>query len=660
MDCFKKHLLIHKRRGETENSRKYKCKNCGKSFIQKGTLQQHNHNVHDDNKDFKCEICGIEFFRICHLSKHKKEVHPYKCDICDKTFTIVNKLKKHYQIVHDRQKDNNCDKSFTTSGILKKLSILEPHKSKECNKCETSFSRLDSLKRHIDIIHNGQKGFRKHQKWRKCGKIEKPLEKPICNICDKAFTNPFSVKNHQRKVHEGNNHKGRKRHKCQICGKEYHFNHKLDEHIRGIHGNESYKCELCNKDFTQACHLKWHKKNSHETRGLQCETCGKTFPTNNSLNFHINHVHKKIKQHQCDDCDTSFAHRGHLLAHVKNIHLKIKDNKCEFCVKSFAKKSYLTLHIKMVHVGTKDVFCDKCDKTFTNNIARNQHINFFHKGNNKCNICNATYESYVGLRYHLNNFHCDICKKAFHKEVNLKLHRKNVHAPEKVIQEKFEKPEIYNSCNKTFIQRLLLKPHIESIKIIHKESKIYNSATTAVNEKIFKCYLCEKNFDKHILKTHEKNCDKTLRQVDENTENLLVNSIVTVIDDQNQKQETDSACNKPLSINKIEISEEKQNHIEKVLLKEQRSENLIQSDANTVSKSIPNISINNDISIDMSKSSDNNKDNQEDSTNSINVWCIRCEMMVNSNHRELCEKFCHQIFRKKTKLANFGVADKII
>ena len=84
-----------------------------------------------------------------------------------------------------------------------------------------------------------------------------------------------------------------------------------------------------------------------------------------------------------------------------------------------------------------------------------------------------------------------------------------------------------------------------------------------------------------------------------------------------------------------------ENHIDKVL---QRNEdfdiNLVEADLNTVSKSIPKKNPNQDISIDMLESSEYNT-YQEGSTNFIDVWCKRCEMMVNPNHRKLCEKFAN-------------------
>ena len=92
-------------------------------------------------------------------------------------------------------------------------------------------------------------------------------------------------------------------------------------------------------------------------------------------------------------------------------------------------------------------------------------------------------------------------------------------------------------------------------------------------------------------------------------------------------------------------SNENENQIEKVLSKEQRSEyfgnNFVQLDANYVSKFMPNTSFGNDFSIDMSKSSNNKQDVQDYSTNSIDEWCIRCEMMANPIHRKLCATFCN-------------------
>ena len=65
------------------------------------------------------------------VEKAKLKIH--QCDECKKTFTVLQNLKIHFDMVHNK---------------------LRPYQCKECSKC---FASKNNAKRHIDFIHKNSK-----------------------------------------------------------------------------------------------------------------------------------------------------------------------------------------------------------------------------------------------------------------------------------------------------------------------------------------------------------------------------------------------------------------------------------------------------------------------------------------------------------------------
>ena len=104
------------------------CAECGKTFLSKSKLNQHN-KWHQDKK---CDECGKVFKKgnfARHLKVHADSV--ITCQICAKTFSRTDSLQTHVIKCHEEN--------------------LEQHK---CDICEKTFANRQYLKQHMDM-HTG-------------------------------------------------------------------------------------------------------------------------------------------------------------------------------------------------------------------------------------------------------------------------------------------------------------------------------------------------------------------------------------------------------------------------------------------------------------------------------------------------------------------------
>lgn len=111
--------------------RPYVCQTCGKGFLYKGNLKDHE-TTHTGKKPHVCQTCGLAFRKKSNLQRHEK-IHtgekPHVCRTCGKAFSQSNTLYQH-------QRTHMGDKPFV------------------CQTCGKRFSQQSSLNRH-KIIHPG-------------------------------------------------------------------------------------------------------------------------------------------------------------------------------------------------------------------------------------------------------------------------------------------------------------------------------------------------------------------------------------------------------------------------------------------------------------------------------------------------------------------------
>ena len=138
-----------------------------------------------------------------------------------------------------------------------------------------------------------------------------------CEYCGKKFTRADSQKRHIKIVHEG-----RKDFKCETCGKEFSEKAHLKQHIRTVHeGHKEYKCETCNSEFAHLGSLKMHIKTVHEgIKDHKCGICGKDFSRKQDVKYHIKIVHERQKDFECEICGKKFGYKNYLKLHSEKIH----------------------------------------------------------------------------------------------------------------------------------------------------------------------------------------------------------------------------------------------------------------------------------------------------------------------------------------------------
>ncbi|XP_058826409.1 zinc finger protein ZFP2-like [Topomyia yanbarensis] len=357
------HLVRHRRR--------YKCEFCDKIFIRKSLfnqhMRQHAANVERDicSKDVLCEV-GYDT-----NSQKNADDRTYTCDICGENFTQASMLKEHIQthsVGHvnqgELQRTESCD------------SELCPKRDAQDHEFTTS--------------------------------QETDIKKKI----------PSKPKRVRARVD--------RRHKCDICGKEFLNSNHLVQHRRIHTGERPHKCANCGRAFAQKSHLTAHMKHHTGDFRFKCDTCGKGFIYKTELVIHIR-IHTGERPHKCDLCGKDFVQGSALTQHMRS-HVGERLHQCEVCGKGFVRPGHLTQHLIM-HSGERLFNCPVCCKGFSRNGYLTQHM-LIHNGEltHKCDVCGKGFisKSYLGqhMRFHSDArpHQCEGCGKGFINKAHLKRH----------------------------------------------------------------------------------------------------------------------------------------------------------------------------------------------------------------------------------------------
>lgn len=243
-----------------------------------------------------CDICGFGSFLKCnmntHMAKHiaKEFREQIKCDLCESTFTRLESLKNHIKTEHEVPVMLKCF-------------------------CGKEFNLRHKLTTHIKRTHNN---MRDHG----------------CTVCEKRFFTPKELKVHTLKAHTPG-YVDKTEHFCEICGKKYSSSKSLKTHTKH-HQDPEFKCnyEGCQKAFITKLLLQNHLKIHTGQRDFMCHLCEKSFYSANHLRRHIAVSHDKVRVN-CfvEGCRFSVGRKDYLRNHILNHRELPEDLKKDYLIK---------------------------------------------------------------------------------------------------------------------------------------------------------------------------------------------------------------------------------------------------------------------------------------------------------------------------------------
>ena len=210
----------------------FQCHHCGKAFIDKQGLKQHE-KAHFESNSAVCVVCGKVISRVSNMKKHMK-IHTNQirliCQHCDKTFVEPGNLKTH----------------------LRKHTGEKPF---HCFHCIQKFKHSFSLNKHHRKMHRG-------------------LDQYVCKECNRIFTHATTLRAHKRSHSDPILLTT-----CITCGKSYADKHCLRVHIKKYHKNIG----------TDRLPTQDHKPitETNSTNKLSCNQCGKILTHWNDYEQHI-------------------------------------------------------------------------------------------------------------------------------------------------------------------------------------------------------------------------------------------------------------------------------------------------------------------------------------------------------------------------------------
>lgn len=151
---LRSHKIMHR-------EKKYSCDRCSIKFREIKSWSNHQRTDGNETDLFKCKYCDKRTAFQCvhkeHMKTHLSEKR-FSCTVCEKLFSSNSLRNKHSRIHLDvnqrRYACSYCTKKFYTKAMQTRHELthtgVKPYK---CDECTRTFSRLDSLKGHMQRIH---------------------------------------------------------------------------------------------------------------------------------------------------------------------------------------------------------------------------------------------------------------------------------------------------------------------------------------------------------------------------------------------------------------------------------------------------------------------------------------------------------------------------
>jgi Zinc finger, C2H2 type len=248
-------------------------------------------------------------------------------------------------------------KSNLNSNVWKITSDADIHP--ECSVCHKKFTRLGSLKKHMNIHYRDLETN---------GENLVKLGDSHCNGMDPTANDEHF--NKRRSAFEGVD---KKTFACSSCDKKFARIQRLHIHESVHHSGENppFQCGECYRRFCDPSSLKRHVAVVHSTAGqrkvFSCDQCGKEFNQRTDLRVHTQR-HAGVYLHQCSHCGQCFVKRRDYETHMSEEHTAERPHACNVCSKRFAVLGKLKQHERKheeLDGGFKPYSCYECDKQFS-------------------------------------------------------------------------------------------------------------------------------------------------------------------------------------------------------------------------------------------------------------------------------------------------------
>lgn len=317
------------------------------------------------SRHFLCEECGHDCRSKAELKRHTFEKHhpiadmdtrpARRCTVCDQQFRTKSQHLLHMRRMHNGERPFQCD--ICGDRFVVKLQ-LTAHMSKHsgvmpyaCDQCDKRFPWPSSLSKHQQTKHaHVPPAFK-------------------CDVCARQFIFEHVLRRHQRA------HTGERPFQCDICQKRFFDMAAIRRHMRRHTGARPHACDVCQKTFICVKYLKIHQKMHSEQMLFTCDQCGKRFRAAGNLKLHQQiHHSEQPPTFQCDICQRNLYTVLSLARH-RRTHTGEKPYACEVCHKRFADLCYVKVHMRL-HTGEMPYACDVCDRRFLDkrNMAKHKKI----------------------------------------------------------------------------------------------------------------------------------------------------------------------------------------------------------------------------------------------------------------------------------------------
>ena len=316
-------------KSESGVSKKYRCKQCPKTYNWVKGLQRHVRKVHGSVEEEHVEGGGVD-----EIESESGASKKFRCKHCPKTYNWAAGRKRHVRDAHGTNIDEHVEGVIIEDRVeggaeeIESESGADDKGAFQCEQCPKSYRWAQGLRRHVDKSHKGKEA---------AGPEDMESSSEV-QTEDNADNDALSMK----------------RYKCDLCPKRYQYKSSLKRHNEDSHKeltNSSdqedlpapeakVECNLCPLSFDDLNSLFSHKHDAHMSKPDETSNRGKEAPESHEENaLTLRDSSSESDQDEsplpvpvvrCAKCPERFASNQELEDHEKKAHGEGQDGSdCE-------------------------------------------------------------------------------------------------------------------------------------------------------------------------------------------------------------------------------------------------------------------------------------------------------------------------------------------